>query len=71
MKEEPGKYSFDDFLRDGTTDWTGVRNYQARNNLREMSPGDEVLYYHSGKEKQVMGGVRRAPPRRFARREAK
>ena len=42
-------------LRDGRTDWTGVRNYQARNNLREMKTGDRVLFYHSGKEKAVVG----------------
>ena len=55
VKEEPRKYAFDDFRRDGKTSWTGVRNYQARNNLREMSKGDEVIYYHSGKDKSAMG----------------
>ena len=58
IKEEPGKYSFDDLMADGRTDWTGVRNYQARNNLRAMKKGDALLYYHSGKEKAVVGEAR-------------
>jgi len=55
VKQEPETYSWDDFVRDGRTDWTGVRNYQARNNLREMTAGDRVLFYHSGKDKAVVG----------------
>ena len=55
VKQEPETYSWSDFLNDGRTDWTGVRNYQARNNLREMKTGDRVLFYHSGKEKAVVG----------------
>ena len=55
VKQEPETYSWQDFVRDGKTDWTGVRNYQARNNLREMKAGDGVLFYHSGKEKAVVG----------------
>lgn len=55
VKQEPDAYSFDDFTRDGATDWTGVRNYQARNNLRAMQLGDQVLYYHTGGEKAVVG----------------
>ncbi len=55
VKQEPESYSWDDFVHEGRTDWTGVRNYQARNNLREMKPGDKVLFYHSGKEKVVVG----------------
>lgn len=55
VKQEPETYSWDDFVNDGRTDWTGVRNYQARNNLREMKTGDRVLFYHSGKEKAVVG----------------
>jgi len=55
VKQEPEAYSFDDFLRDGKTDWTGVRNFQARNNLRAMKKGDEVLFYHSVSEKTVVG----------------
>ena len=55
VKQEPESYSFDDLLKDGKTDWTGVRNFQARNNLRAMRAGDKVLYYHTGKEKSVVG----------------
>src|SRR5918994_4065399 len=55
VKQEPETYSWDDFVRDGSTDWTGVRNYQARNNLRQMKAGDRVLFYHSGKDKAVVG----------------
>ena len=55
VKQEPETYSWDDFVSDGKTDWTGVRNYQARNNLREMKTGDRVLFYHSGKDKAVVG----------------
>ncbi len=47
VKQEPETYSWDDLMVDGRTDWTGVRNYQARNNLREMKTGDRVLFYHS------------------------
>lgn len=55
VKQEPEKYSFDDLLKDGKTVWDGVRNYQARNNLREMRVGDKVLFYHSVSEKSVVG----------------
>jgi predicted RNA-binding protein with PUA-like domain len=55
VKQEPETYSWDDFVRDGRTDWTGVRNFQARNNLRQMKTGDRVLFYHSGKGKCVVG----------------
>ena len=55
VKQEPEKYSFDDLLKDGATVWDGVRNYQARNNLREMRVGDQVLFYHSVSEKAVVG----------------
>src|SRR5678816_3765505 len=55
VKQEPETYSWDDFVRDGSTDWSGVRNYQARNNLKAMKPGDKVLFYHSGKGKEVVG----------------
>jgi len=55
VKQEPETYSWSNFVDDGLTDWTGVRNYQARNNLREMNPGDRVLFYHSGKDKAVVG----------------
>ena len=55
VKQEPETYSWDDFVRDGRTDWTGVRNFQARNNLRQMKAGDRVLFYHSGTGKCVVG----------------
>src|SRR5215471_17449165 len=55
VKQEPENYSWDDFVRDGRTDWTGVRNFQARNNLKQMKTGDRVLFYHSGKGKCVVG----------------
>lgn len=57
VKQEPQAYSFDDFVRDKKTVWDGVRNYQARNNLCEMKPGDKVLFYHSGAEKAVVGAA--------------
>lgn len=55
VKQEPEAYSWDDLVRDGKTDWTGVRNFQARNNLRQMKAGDRVLFYHSGTGKAVVG----------------
>jgi len=55
VKQEPEAYSFDDLIKDGKTDWTGVRNFQARNNLRAMKKGDKVLFYHSVSEKAVVG----------------
>jgi predicted RNA-binding protein with PUA-like domain len=55
VKQEPSAYSWSDFVKDGKTSWTGVRNYTARNNLRAMSAGDEVLYYHSVTDKAVFG----------------
>lgn len=55
VKQEPEDYSWDDLVRDGSTQWTGVRNFQARNNLRQMKVGDEVFFYHTGKEKCVVG----------------
>jgi predicted RNA-binding protein with PUA-like domain len=55
VKQEPSSYSWSDFVADGETSWTGVRNFAARNNLRKMQKGDEVLFYHSGDEKAVIG----------------
>jgi predicted RNA-binding protein with PUA-like domain len=55
VKQEPTAYSWDQFMADGKTDWTGVRNFQARNNLRSMKSGDQVLYYHSVNGKAVVG----------------
>lgn len=55
VKQEPTNYSWEDFVKDGKTDWTGVRNAQARNNLLEMDKGDKVLFYHSNVGKAVVG----------------
>ncbi len=55
VKSEPVKYSWEKFNQDGRTFWDGVRNYQARNNLREMKIGDLVLFYHSNDGKAVVG----------------
>ena len=55
VKSEPDAYSWDEFVRDGRTAWTGVRNYAARLNLRAMQVGDEVLYYHSNVGKNIVG----------------
>ena len=58
VKQEPEAYSWTTFLKEGRTAWTGVRNFQARNNLRAMHKGDWVLFYHSVSEKQVVGLAR-------------
>lgn len=58
VKSEPESYSWADFVKDGKTAWTGVRNYQARNNLRAMKCGDLVLFYHSVIGKQIVGVAR-------------
>ena len=55
VKSEPFKYSWEEFLQDGWTYWDGVRNYQARNNLKGMKKGDLVLFYHSNKGLEVVG----------------
>jgi len=55
VKSEPFKYSWQNFLEDGSTYWDGVRNYQARNNLMKMKKGDLVLFYHSNKGLEVIG----------------
>jgi len=55
VKQEPSAYSWDDFVKDGRTSWTGVRNFTARNNLRAMQTGDAVLFYHSVTGKAVVG----------------
>ena len=58
VKQEPSSYSWSDFVAEGETSWSGVRNFAARNNLRKMQKGDEVLFYHSGDEKGVVGIAR-------------
>jgi len=55
VKSEPFKYSWEKFNEDGQTFWDGVRNYQARNNLKAMKKGDLVLFYHSNEGKDVVG----------------
>ena len=55
VKQEPESYSWEAFVRDGRTAWEGVRNYQARNNLKAMQHGDRVLFYASGETKAVIG----------------
>jgi predicted RNA-binding protein with PUA-like domain len=58
VKVEPKEYSWAMLQKDGRAAWTGVRNFQARNNLRAMKKGDSVLFYHSVTEKQVVGIAR-------------
>ncbi len=55
VKSEPYKYSWDEMVKDNTTYWDGVRNYQARNNLKKMKKGDLVLFYHSNEGKEIVG----------------
>lgn len=57
VKSEPGSWSWDDQVRVGTTEWDGVRNYQASNNMKAMKIGDRVFFYHSVNEKQIVGIV--------------
>ncbi len=58
MKSEPGVYSWDDLVRDESTEWDGVRNPTARIHLKAMKTGDEAFFYHSGDERQVVGIMR-------------
>lgn len=58
FKEEPSCYSFSDLERDGSTKWEGVKNALALKNLRQIKAGDQVLLYHTGKEKAVVGEMR-------------
>jgi len=62
VKSEPETYSWTDLVRDRRTDWTGVRNYSARINLNTMRPGDEVLFYHSGDSKSIVGVAKVTKP---------
>jgi predicted RNA-binding protein with PUA-like domain len=57
MKSEPGDFSIDDLRKVGTEPWTGVRNYQARNFMRQMTPGDGVLFYHSNTDVPGIYGI--------------
>ena len=59
MKSEPDVFSIDDLEREGSTLWDGIRNYRARNNMRAMKVGDEVLYYHSNAKPPGIVGVAR------------
>lgn len=54
-KSEPDTYSWDMFVKDGVTIWSGVRNYAARNNLKAMNTGDQVFFYHSNQGKEIVG----------------
>jgi predicted RNA-binding protein with PUA-like domain len=62
LKEEPENYSYDDLARDGRTSWTGVRNPLAQKHLRSIKKGDRIFFYHTGKEKAVVGIARAAGP---------
>ena len=55
VKSEPFKYSWDQFVKDKKTSWDGVRNYAARNNMRAMTVGDQVLFYHSNEGLAIVG----------------
>lgn len=58
LKEEPDNYHFDRLLEDGSTAWSGVRNNWAQKNMRRARKGDSVLYYHTGRERSVVGIAR-------------
>ena len=62
VKEEPENYSFDQFVADRSTVWSGVRNPVAQKNLRAMQKGDRVFFYHTGKEKAIVGTAKVAVP---------
>src|SRR5262249_10330043 len=55
MKSEPGAYSWTQFLKDKRTSWSGVRNYQANNNMKAMKIGDEAFFYHSNEDRAIVG----------------
>ena len=57
FKSEPGAFSWDDLIRDKRTSWDGVRNYQANNNMKAMKKGDRGFFYHSVKDKEIVGVV--------------
>ena len=62
VKEEPETYNFDQFVADGKTVWSGVKNPVAQKNLRAMKKGDRVFFYHTGKEKAIVGTARVSAP---------
>ncbi len=55
MKSEPSAYSWDQLVKDGRTNWSGVRNFQAAINLKAMKPGDRAFFYHSGEGREIVG----------------
>lgn len=55
LRSEPDAYGWDDLIRDGATEWNGVRNYTARNFLKDMQPGDQAIFYHSNIQKAAVG----------------
>ena len=55
LRSEPDAYGWDDLIRDGGTEWNGVRNYTARNFLKVMEPGDRAIFYHSNTQKAAVG----------------
>ena len=65
VKEEPENYSFDAFVTDGGTRWSGVKNPLAQKHLRGIRKGDEVFYYHTGKEKAAVGIAEAMPATRI------
>jgi len=58
FKEEPTHYSYDDFVKDGGTTWSGVKNPVAQRHLHAVKKGDQIFYYHTGGEKQIVGVAR-------------
>ena len=58
VKSEPNTWSWDEHVREGTAEWDGVRNHQAKQNLQAMAKGDKAFFYHSGKDKAVVGIVK-------------
>ncbi|MFY9287386.1 MAG: EVE domain-containing protein [Alphaproteobacteria bacterium] len=62
MKSEPSAYSWQQFLKDKKTGWSGVRNYQANNNMKAMKVGDEAFFYHSNEERAIVGIMKITKP---------
>lgn len=67
LKSEPRSYGWDDLVRDGATEWDGVRNHAAAGHLRAMQAGDEAIFYHSGDDKAAVGIARTAGATRWRR----